>query len=382
MIAKRTTSNGDVRYDVRLRGPDGKERSRTFRTKKEAERYERAHFATLDAGTWVDPRAGKVTLQEWANEWRRTVVHLRPKTVRAYDSNLRNHILPPLGHHELARLRPPVLRTWLAELSTKPTRRDRPLAPLSVLQAYRTLNRVLTAAVDDELIARNPMARVEAPRVDATPMRFLTHKEVAHLADSIDERYRPLVLLAAYGGLRAGELFALRWDNVDIDNLSVRVVEQVQHIAGKLDVSAPKTEAGRRRVPIPTLVAEELAGQRSDKSDRGLLFPAPEGGYIRDTNFRRRIWQPAVKRAGLAPLRLHDLRHTCASLAIAAGADIKVLQRMLGHSSAALTLDRYGHLMPGQAEAVAGRLDHLARAARASESAEETDGDGRESGAS
>lgn len=122
MIAKRTTKNGDVRYDVRLRAPDGQERSKTFRTKKEAERYERAHFAALDAGTWVDPRAGRITLEEWATEWRRTIVHLRPKTVSAYDSNLRNHILPELGHHELARLRPPVLRAWLAELCTKPAR--------------------------------------------------------------------------------------------------------------------------------------------------------------------------------------------------------------------------------------------------------------------
>jgi integrase len=385
MIAKRTTKNGDVRYDVRLRGPDGQERSKTFRTKKEAERYERAHFAALDAGTWVDPRAGRITLEEWATEWRRTIVHLRPKTVSAYDSNLRNHILPALGHHELARLRPPVLRAWLAELCTKPARGGGLLAPLSVLQAYRTLNRVLAAAVDDELLARNPMSRIEPPRVETKPMRFLTHAEVARLADSIDQRYGPLVLLAAYGGLRAGELFALRWENVDLDHLCVRVVEQVQHVSGHLLVSAPKTDAGRRQVPIPAFVADELAARRTDEDrdeSAGLLFAAPGGGYLRDSNFRRRAWAPAVKRAGLAPLRLHDLRHTCASLAIAAGADIKVLQRMLGHSSAALTLDRYGHLMPGQAEAVAARLDQLARDARPATSIEETDGNGHETGAS
>jgi integrase len=191
------------------------------------------------------------------------------------------------------------------------------------------------------------------------------------------------VLIAAYGGLRAGELFALRWENVDLEHLCVRVVEQVQHVSGHLLVSAPKTDAGRRQVPIPAFVADELAARRADESgagSTGLVFAAPGGGYLRDSNFRRRMWVPAVKRAGLAPLRLHDLRHTCASLA--AGADIKVLQRMLGHSSAALTLDRYGHLMPGQAEAVAARLDQLARAARASEVNEETDGDGHESDAS
>jgi len=94
-----------------------------------------------------------------------------------------------------------------------------------------------------------------------------------------------------------------------------------------------------------------------------IVFESPEGGYLRFDNFRNRFWSPAIKDAGLTPLRPHDLRHTCASLAIAAGADIKVLQRMLGHFSAVLTLDRYGHLFPGQAESVADRLDEMAEAA-------------------
>lgn len=117
---------------------------------------------------------------------------------------------------------------------------------------------------------------------------------------------------------------------------------------------------------MPRLVADELEEHLRGLPGAGpdaLVFPAPEGGYLHLENFRKRIWLPAVAQTGLAPLRIHDLRHTCASLAIAAGADVKVLQRMLGHASAALTLDRYGHLLPGQAESVAERLDILARAA-------------------
>jgi integrase len=259
-----------------------------------------------------------------------------------------------------------MLRAWLADLSAKPSRTGRPLAALSVTQAYRTLSRVLEAAVRDELLARNPMAKIDPPAVEEQSMRFLTHEEVAHLADVIDDRYRALVLIAAYCGLRAGELFALRWSSVDLDRRHLRVVEQVQHIDAGPIVSSPKTAAGRRQVPLPSLVADDLASRRALAGDagRGLVFAAPEGGYLRDSNFRRRVWVLAVDAAGLAPLRLHDLRHTCASLAIAAGADIKVLQRMLGHASAALTLDRYGHLLPGQAEGVATRLDEMARAAR------------------
>jgi Phage integrase, N-terminal SAM-like domain len=190
MIEKRTTRSGEARYEVRVRGTDGKERSRTFRTKKEAERYQRAHHAAIDSGVWIDPRAGRVTLAAWAAEWQRTVVHLRPKTRKIYDVNLRNHILPALGDYELAKLTPSMLRAWLSDFNAKHGRRGRPIAAGTVAQAYRTLNRVLTAAVDDELIGRNPLRGVKPPLVAPEPMRFLTHDEVASLAAAIDARAR------------------------------------------------------------------------------------------------------------------------------------------------------------------------------------------------
>lgn len=366
MIEKKTTRSGETRYEVRFRGRDGKERSRTFRTRKEAERYERSQHTAMDQGLWVDPRSGKVTLGTWAAEWQRTVVHLRPSTRRIYDANLRNHILPDLGDMELGKLTPSMLRAWLAGLTTKVGRHGKPLANGSVAQAYRTLNRVLVAAVDNELVGRNPLAGIKPPRADVEPMRFLSHADVATLAQAIDPRYRAFVLVAAYTGLRAGELMALRRTHVDLLHRSIAVVEQVQSIAGHHIVSAPKTAAGRRAVSLPGIVASALEEHLSvygEPGADGLVFPSPEGGFLRLENFRRRAWTPATIAAGVAPLRLHDLRHTCASLAIAAGADVKVLQRMLGHASAALTLDRYGHLMPGQAQSVADRLDVMARAA-------------------
>jgi integrase len=366
MIDKRRTRRGESRYEVRLRGGDGKERSRTFRTKKEAERYERSQHTALEQGLWVDPRAGKVTLEAWGGEWERTVVHLRPSTRRIYAANLRNHILPELGHIELGKLTPSLLRAWLSGLTTKIGAHGKPLAPGSVAQAYRTLNRVLVAAVDDELLGRNPLSGVRPPRVEPEPMRFLSHEEVATLAAAVDPRYCALVLVAAYTGLRAGELIGLRRQHVDLLRRTITVVEQVQYVGGQHLVLPPKSAAGRRSVAVPAVVTaalEDHLGHFAEPGLDGLLFPAPEGGFLRLENFRRRVWRPAVAEAGVAPLRIHDLRHTCASLAIAAGADVKVLQRMLGHASAALTLDRYGHLLPGQAESVASRLDEMARAA-------------------
>jgi integrase len=372
VIEKRRTRSGEVRYEVRFRGAAGTERSRTFRTRKEAERYERSQQTALDQGSWVDPRSGRVTLATWSAEWQRTVVHLRPSTQRIYDANIRNHILPDLGEVELGKLTPSMLRGWLAGLAVKIGRRGRTLAPGSVAQAYRTLNRLLEAAVENELLGRNPLRSVKAPRVEAEPMRFLSHDEVATLAAAIDLRYRALVLLAAYSGLRAGELAALRRKHVDLLRRTVTVVEQVQRIGGRFVVLPPKSAAGRRSVALPALVAsalEEHLAAFGEPGPEGLVFPAPEGGFLRPENFRNRAWLPAVKAAGVAPLRVHDLRHTCASLGIAAGADVKVLQRMLGHASAALTLDRYGHLMPGQERSVADRLDEMARRATPAASA-------------
>lgn len=375
MIEKRSTRNGESRYEVRLRGVDGKERCRTFRAKKEAERYERAQHTAIDQGLWIDPRSGRVTLATWTMEWQRTVVHLRPTTRRIYDANLGNHILPELGDVELGNLTPSMLRAWLAGLTTKVGGHGQPLSLGSVAQAYRTLNRVLSAAVDNELLGRNPLRGGKAPRTEAEAMRFLSHDEVATLASAIDRRYRALVLVAAYSGLRAGELIALRRKRVDLLRRAITVVEQVQYISGRHVVSAPKSSASRRPVALPAVVVaalEEHLAAYAEPGNEGLVFPAPEGGYLGLENFRKRVWTPAVIAAGVAPLRVHDLRHTCASLAIAAGADVKVLQRMLGHASAALTLDRYGQLMPGQARSVADRLDKMARRARPLEDAHVT----------
>lgn len=251
MIDKRRTRDGEVRYEVRFRGTDGKERSRTFRTKKEAERYERSQQTAIEQGLWVDPRAGKVTLEAWAAEWQATVVHLRTSTQRIYAANLRNHILPELGQVQLGKLTPSILRAWLSGLTTKVGGHGARLAPGSVAQAYRTLNRVLMAAVNDELLGRNPLRGVKPPRTEPQPMRFLSHAEVASLAAAIDPSYRALVLVAAYTGMRAGELIGLRRKHVDLLRRTITVVEQVQYIGGRHLVLPPKTAGADVRWPCP-----------------------------------------------------------------------------------------------------------------------------------
>jgi integrase len=344
-----------------LRGPDGQERSRTFRLRKAAETYERELLAQRDRGGWIDPRAGRISLADWVAEWSATLVNLRPSSRRIYLDNLRLHVLPELGDLQLAKLDKAMLRVWIARLSAGPLR------PATVHQVYRALRRVLGAAVENDVISRSPLEGIKPPRVEAQEMRFLTPDEVATLAIAIDERYRAFVTVGAFCGLRLGEMAGLRRHRVDLLHRQLRVVEQLGRTeTGRWAMQPLKTRSSVRSIAVPSLVAESLdehLRRWAGAGRQGWVFAATDGGHIDPDNFRSRVWVPAVAAAGLAPLRIHDLRHTTASLAIAAGADVKTLQTMLGHASAVMTLDRYGHLMPGRGEDVANRLDALARAA-------------------
>jgi integrase len=173
-------------------------------------------------------------------------------------------------------------------------------------------------------------------------------------------RYRALVLVAAYGGLRIGELAGLRRRRVDPLRGTVDVAEIVVEVRGELYMGPPKTRAGRRIVTLPRAVVEELAEHLGSVGDADAhVFTADKGGVLRPSNFRVKVWLPAVRAAGLAPLRPHDLRHTAVALWIAAGANPKEVSVRAGRTSVAFTLDRYGHLFPGHDDELRDRLDAM-----------------------
>jgi Phage integrase family/Transposase len=182
-------------------------------------------------------------------------------------------------------------------------------------------------------------------------MRFATVAQVAALAEAIGPRYRALVLVAAYGGLRWGELVGLRVRRVDLLHGRVTVAE----VNGRLIPGPPETEAGRRTVTLPAVAAVALAehlAEFAEPGPDGLVFPAPQGGYLRRSNFRRRWWLQATRAAGLEGLRFHDLRHSAATLALAAGANTRELMERMGHTSPTMAL-RYQHVMAGRDQAIA-----------------------------
>ena len=233
------------------------------------------------------------------------------------------------------------------------------VSPSRARDAYRVLRLVLEAGIAGGLIVSNPAAGVRLPRIGPREGCFLTAAEVDRLTQAIRPPYGVLVHTAAYSGMRAGELAALRVARLDLLRGRAEVVEATTEVAGKLMTGPTKTYA-HRTVRLPRSLCDELAAYLASRpnSPDALVFTMREGGPLRQSMVSTRLFKPAVRAAGLDPrLRFHDLRHTCASLLIAAGATVKAVQAQLGHASATVTLDRYGHLFPDELDHLADRLD-------------------------
>jgi integrase len=347
------------KWQARWRDPGGRERVRTFRLKGEAEKF----LATIEAskvrGSYVDPSAGRVEFGAYTEAFLSSAVDLAPSTRATYETEFRLYLQPVLGSVPIASIRPADLRQLVADLS------DRGIGARTVQLTHQVASRVLRQAVEDGLIPANPAARVKTPNTEGRAIRILSVEEVEALADAFDTRYRALVLLGAYAGLRFGEASALRTPHLHLLERRVEIAEGSAEVRGKVYVGPLKTKESRRVVTIPAFLADELGAQVKFRSElNGLVFPAPEGGPLRRTNFRRRLWAPAVERAGITPPpTFHHLRHPSAALAIAQGAHPKAIQARMGHASVTTTLNLYGHLFPSLDVELAERLDDV-RAAR------------------
>lgn len=352
-VAKRP----DGRWRARYRGPDRRERSKHFDRKADAERWLASVAVAQDRGEWVDPKRAALPLGEWATEWLDGQQHLKESTRARYSGLLRTHVLPAFGTTRLSEVGHAAIQGWVSDLGRQG------LAASTVRQAHRVLHLVLELAVRDGRIARNPAAGVKLPRAARPEKRYLTHDQVHALAAEAG-RYRVAVLVLAYAGLRFGELVALRVGDLDLLRRRAVVRESVTAVGSKLVVGTPKTHQ-QREVPLPGFVAEALAVEVAGRAADALVFPAPRGGYLRNGVFRRHWFDGAACAVGLDGLTPHELRHTAASLAIASGASVKVVQRMMGHASAAMTLDVYAGLFADDLDTVADRLDAHGRAAAA-----------------
>lgn len=343
MPGRKTRSFGSIRklpsgrWQVRYRGPDGLLRSapHTFARKADASKWLALTQAELLSGGWIDPEAGRVPFPAFAAAWIDERPGLRPKTIQLYRYLLRAHLQEAFGSATVAGITEADVRRWRANMLSAG------VTPVTAAKAYRLLKSIMTTAVDDGLIRRNP-CRIKGASVEKSPERpILTISQVYALADAIGPRYRALILLACFCGLRWGELAGLQRADIDCDRRTVRIARQLCEVAGRQPFLAPpKSDAGKRTVSIPSLIAADISSHLDAFTQPGadaLVFTSPHGMPLRHANFRRRDWRRALTATGLS-IHLHDLRHTGNQLVAEAGANPRELMERMGHSTSRAAL--------------------------------------------
>jgi integrase len=364
--------DGQTTWRAHYRTPSGAQRNKTFRRKVDAERFLSSVESAKVTGSYVDPALAKVTVGEWAETWSAGQAHLKPTTRSRYDGIIRKHIHPKWDRVKLANVSHGDVQAWVTELA-------KGHSPATVHKIHRVLSLVLDMAVKDGRLARNVASGVNLPRVRKHEHRYLTHEQVDDLAtatgypaqpnkhSSLDTRtnetYRLVVLFLAYTGVRFGEMAALRVARIDLTHNRAVIAESVTPVQGQGLVWGTTKTHQRREVPIPRFLAAELAEHVEGKQPKDLVFAGIRNGQPMRVSTFRTAFTAAAKAIGVPDLHPHELRHTAASLAIASGADVKVVQQMLGHSSATMTLDTYGHLFEDRLDEVGEAMDRARAAA-------------------
>jgi integrase len=358
------------RYRVRYRDPDRKSREKGgFRRKIDAEEYLASVTVAASRGEYVDPTAGRITVGELGPKWLSSHVHIKPSWAETLEGAWRTYVEPRWANTSVNKIRHSDVQTWIADLTAGRAvtsgRAPRPLSATSVIRLHGVLAGILDVAVKDRRLAQNPARDIRLPRKVPKRRAYLTHAQVELLA-SYSGQYATLVRFLAYTGLRWGEATALRVRHLDMLNRRLSVEENAVRVKGRVVVGTPKNHE-RRTVPIPAFLMLELGQQCEDRERDQLVFgnrlshlnrPAnKEGWYV------RAIRKAQADDATFPTLTVHDLRHTAASLAISSGANVKVVQKMLGHKSAAMTLDTYADLFDHDHDAVADALDKARSAA-------------------
>jgi integrase len=342
---------------------DGKQRSTSFNDEKDATRF-KALVETIGAAgareaVGIAPATppDALTVEQWLERYIKQLTGVEQSTIDKYNQYAKD-IKPLLGHISLTELTEEDVARLVRHLETTNSRRGKPRAPKTIANVHGFLSGALNTAVRSHHLSSNPAAGRRLPRGegDETDVvdRLLSHDEFARLHTATTDYWKPLVEFMVASGFRWGEVSALQPGDVDLSNHTVRVRRAWKYSTKGYKIGPPKTKRSRRTVDIPKAVLDKL-----DYSHEW-LFTNREGGPVRYPGFRRRVWDPAVKRAELDPAPTpHALRHTCGSWMLNAGVPVPVVSRHLGHESIQVTVDIYGHLdrtVAAQAAAVMGAL--------------------------
>jgi integrase len=362
-----------LRWLARWVDHDGNERSKAFARKAEAQVHVSQVTAALTTGTYADPRRGSTTFATVAQSWFDSKSGLKPKTRAGYRSLLDVAVLPRWGEAPLREITHADIQAWIHQLATDPDVRQRKaskqpaddalkgLSPARVIQAYQVVDQVLAFAVRARYITTNPADDVQLPRKNTTERTALTHEQVRRLAEAAG-KLRAMVYVLAYGGLRYGECAALTVAGVDTSRNRIKVSRSVTAVAGMgMMEGATKTHQSRS-VPLPPFVMDLVAQQIEGRSPTELVFPHHDERWIPRDWFALRF-SKACAEVGLSGITPHTLRHTAGSLALASGASVVTVQKLLGHQSPITTMNVYAHQLPDDFDNLAAAMDSAARAA-------------------
>jgi integrase len=355
------------------RDQDGKKRQKWvggFRTRRDAEEALTQSLDRVRTGTWADP--GRVTVAEYLEQWLDGIrPTLRPKTAASYDDVLRGLVIPRVGSSRLVDLNAPRIRVLHTELLESGRRNGTGgLSPRSVQYAHRILSHALKDAVDHGLLVRNPASLVKPPRVPKPAMRVWSAEDARKFLGALSgDRLYALWVLLVTTGVRRGEALGLRWEDIDPKNGRLAVRRTVVAVGYDVHVSEPKTMNGRRSVSLDPTTLDALKGHgQRQKEERlrsglawraaGLVFTTEDGAPIHPDRISK-LFAQLVARFELPRIRLHDLRHTAATLALTAGVHPKVVQERLGHANITITIDTYSHVLQGLQDDAAAKVADL-----------------------
>lgn len=364
------------RYRVRYRKPDGAQTDkRGFKTKREAELFLASTTISKATGDYIDPQAGRVLVGHLAPKWlagKKPPV-LKPSSFASLESSWRTHVEPEWGNREVRSITQPEVQEWIADLS------DQRSATV-VIRAHGVLAGILDNAVAEKRLGKNPARGVQLPSKTRASKTYLTHEQLRRLA--VASKYPLLMLVLGFTGLRWGEVSALRVRHVNLVRRRLSVEENAVLVGSVIHVGTPKTHE-IRTVAYPKVLAKAVEQLCEGRDPSELLFgdgkshmklPHPSHSWLSEAARKARKQQQKeiaeaktqgvdLKMVLVPDVSAHELRHTAASLAVQSGAHVKAVQKMLGHKSAAMTLDTYADLFDEDLDDVAERMSEAAEAA-------------------
>ena len=356
-------------YQVSYKDSEGVRKRKKFAAKTKREAMEKGKTFLNEQNQGLDVSRQDVTVAEWIDECMENYVkpRIRPRTYEKYLSSIKNYILPKFGKFKLSELEASSLQKHFNSLLINGRADGKGLSPSTVRAARRYFAMCIDDAVREGLLLRNVIRLTKSPKLTRKEIVVLTKEEVTNLietAKNIENNFMKIMMpeilsFTVRTGLRQGEVFGLKWEDIDFQNSCLFVKRSLAHVVGKGAVfQEPKTKNSRRRVLLMPEDVESLkkyrqwqknyAEELGDKfSGHGLVFTSPFGEPISPTNFIRRYFKPLLKKCGISEdFTFHGLRHTHATLLLQQGVNPKIVQERLGHSSIKVTMDTYSHVLP------------------------------------